>query len=79
MRAYKELIKSHNKYISAIGSLQREIVDKVEFDFSISYQDSDGFVIVHYDENRNGILERCLDIIKKEGKLTYESYLTTCI
>ena len=45
-RILKKLKKAQSKYEGVISSIEQEIADKVEFDFSIFWQPSDGFVII---------------------------------
>lgn len=73
------LNKAHGKYLSAIGDVEELISDKVEFDFSILFQDSDGFVMLNPDGSYNAPLDKCLEIIKNKGVLTTEDYLNETI
>lgn len=75
-RKLKKLITAHQKYEGVISQVQEEIKNKIEFDdFFIQYQPSDGFVLVYGGwENRS--LATCLSIIKDEGRLTLDEYLS---
>ena len=77
-RRLKKLQKEQSKYEGAIGSVEAEISDKVEFDFSIFWQPSDGFVMLAFDRY-NAPLWRLLQIIKTKGKLTEEDYMDETI
>lgn len=71
---FKKLVTAHSKYQVAIGALEGEIADRVEFDFSILYQPSDGFVILDYEKSGNALLSSCLWVIEEDGKLTREEF-----
>ena len=73
-RRLKKLQNAQSKYEGVIGSVEDEISDKVEFDFSIFWQPSDGFVMVAFDRY-NAPLWKVLKIIKTKGKLTEEDYM----
>jgi len=75
--AFKKLNTAHSKYQSAIGSLEAEISTAFDFDFSIIYQNSDGFVIEH--NSYNAPLSECLGIIIKKGILTEEEFFNISI
>ena len=77
-RRLKELLNAQSKYEGVIGSVAEEISDKVEFDFSIFWQPSDGFVMLAFDRY-NAPLSRLLQIIKIKGKLTEEDYMDETI
>ncbi len=78
MKNHKETIflnKAESKYNDAIGEIEKQLDDKIKFEFSIIYQSSDGFCIL---DNNLGFLapiNDCLDIIKSKGILTYEDFI----
>lgn len=78
-KEYLNLIKFHQNYESQCEVLNKLLKDKIEFDFFVMYQHSDGFVIVHQEENHNALLKNCLKIIEREGFLTFEDYRLECI
>jgi hypothetical protein len=69
---------AHSKYTSVIGDAESEISKYVDFDFSIAYQPSDGFVIVDEYSN-NAPLSSCIGLIEETGSLLYKDYLRTRI
>lgn len=71
----RKLDKAHAKYEGVIGDLEGKISALVEFDFSIFYQPSDGFVMLHNEDAHNAPLGVCLNIIERKGKLSYEDYM----
>jgi hypothetical protein len=75
----RKLIKAKQKYELEIDTLYKKIERYVEFKFFIMYQPSDGFVIVHYDNQHNAPLSRCIAIIEDKAKLSYKDYLRECI
>jgi hypothetical protein len=75
---YNKLVKSHNKYITAISEMESNLSDKLEFDnYTIFYQQSDGLVIEW--EANNAPLDLCLEVISKKGFLSMEDYLNLTI
>ena len=72
---YKKLIRAHSNYDAAISAIEKELDDKVEFSFSVFYQEADGFVILHNEEAKNAPLSLCMMEIQKHGTLSYERYL----
>ena len=77
-RILKKLKSAQSKYEGVISSVEIEILDKIEFDFSIFWQPSDGFVMLAFDRY-NAPLCRLLQIIKTKGKLTEEDYMDETI
>lgn len=77
-RLVKKLMTAQSKYDGAIGSVEKEIFDKVEFDFSIFWQPSDGFVMCDNDIG-NAPISECINVINKKGRLTYEDFKSECI
>jgi len=76
-RLMNKLRNAQSKYCGAIGSVEAEIADKVEFDFNILYQESDGWVMLAEinDDSKNAGLYFLLEIIKQKGVLTEDDYL----
>ncbi|SFU77250.1 hypothetical protein SAMN05216480_12333 [Pustulibacterium marinum] len=78
-RKVKKLHAARAKYLSVVSDLEAEIIDKVAFEFSIEYQPSDGFIILHLEDLKNASLESCLEVIYEKGVLTYGDYLRLTI
>lgn len=76
---FKKLIEAHQKYLAAIGRMERELEGKVEFQYFVIHQQSDGFVLVHSEYNMNARLKDCLEIIQRKGTLSYEDYEAVAI
>ncbi len=77
-RIMKKLKNAESRYSSVVGSVEAEIADKVDFDFNILYQESDGFVMLAFDA-RNAPIDNLLKIIKEKGKLTKDDYFSNLI
>lgn len=77
-RLLKKLRTAQSKYDGVIGSVESELSDRIEFDFSIFWQPSDGFVMLAFDRY-NAPLGCLLQIIKAKGKLTEEDYMNETI
>lgn len=63
------------KYNSAIGSIEADLCGKIDFEFAIIYQPSDGFVLLDTANANNAPLSTCLKIIEEKGHLSHEDYL----
>lgn len=72
-RLLKKMITAQNKYDGTICSVERELSDKVEFDFSIFWQPSDGFVFCDNNGNNSSFIN-CIEIIKEKGCLSFEDF-----
>jgi len=73
-----KLEKSYNTYLCNISNIESELQRYCQFDdFTIFYQQSDGFVL-EYKAN-NAPLFLCIDIIKKKGILSEDDYFDLCI
>ena len=70
---FKKLIEAKSKYDKAIEDLENELKPYIKFKFHIIHQASDGFVILDEDNN-NGKLSWCMDIIQKKGELSIQDY-----
>lgn len=69
-----KLDKGLNAFNKAKGSVEAEIVDKVEFDFSIDFNPADGWIMIAFDDH-NAILEPLLRVIKQKGILTEDDFM----
>lgn len=76
---FKKLKKIHNEFEAQSSFLEKILEEKIEFDFFIQHQPSDGFVIVHRDDDHNGLFYPCLKIIEEKGSLSIDDYLLECI
>lgn len=76
-KAVKRLYDARSKYDGVVGSIESELSDYIDFDFSITYHHSDGFAIVAFDNCAP--LESCIDVILQSGLLTASSFLKICI
>lgn len=77
----KQIIKSLNiaqRNYERVIEMQRVRLSRfVEFEFSIFYQMSDGWVMES--NAHNAPLGSCIDIIREKGYLNYEDYLKVSI
>lgn len=74
-----KLIKAQGKYEGAVGDIEVELIDKILFDFTVIYQDSDGWCILNAYTADLAPVKSCLDIIKKKGVLSVEDFKYECI
>lgn len=74
MKTYAKLIRAHNNLEFLIDKLQKEIEDKVEFEFGIEYQASDGYCIINVGNADLAYLKTCLSIIEKKGFLSLDDF-----
>jgi len=79
MRSFSisKLMAAKSKYDKEIAALEDRLSPFIEFDFFIIWQQGDGFVIVSDDVNSS--LEKCIEIIQKEEKLTFNDFLENSI
>lgn len=69
-----DLKKKRTAYEESLNNLERQLKDKVEFDFSIEYMQSDGFCLTNYNTSNTAPLDACIEIIKKKGTLSVEDH-----
>ena len=79
MRKITEALeRSRKSHFNAIIKAENLLKKKVDFDFFISYQETEGFIMVYYDTDRdfpyNRLLDRALQVIEHKGILTIEDY-----
>jgi hypothetical protein len=73
-KIFKDLVKSHDKYEGAKGGMESYLQEHADFQLSVEYQPSDGFVVV--DEYAgNAPLDLCLKLIEDKGSLSHSDYL----
>lgn len=68
-----QLETAHGKYMGKIGSVEQALQDVADFDLSVFYQPSDGFVVCG-EHSSNAPLDACIEIVKRKGKLSQEDY-----
>lgn len=76
-RLMNKLHTAQSKYDSTVGDVEAAIVDKVQFDFNILHQESDGWVMLARidGDSKNAGLNQLLEIIKKKGVLSEDDYM----
>ena len=80
MKNYIKLINNaHDKLQKIINNAEENLKDKIEFDFFIMHQPSDGYVVVHKECMHNAPLSLCLLVIKEKGILSYDDYIKYAI
>ena len=79
-RILAKLNKARWKYESVISELKESLNGKIEFDFSVEYQQADGHMILDV-ENQDNIAPAadCLSVIYRKGSLSVEDHLKLCI
>ena len=78
MKKHKETIflnKAESKYRNAIDEIEKQLIDKIKFKFSIVHQPFDGFCILAYDRDFLAPIDDCLNAINNKGILTYEDFI----
>lgn len=70
----KTLQSAHSKYMVAVRRLEDQISPYVKFVFSITYDSSDGFLLLNEEEASVSRLENCLNVIKKTGMLSADDH-----
>lgn len=78
IKEYNKLINAKLKYDSEVCNFENKLSSKIDFEFSIFWQPSDGFVILDL-FTHNAYLFECLKTIKEFGKLSHDDYLRLCI
>jgi hypothetical protein len=73
-RALNTLNKGLFAFNNAKGNIEAQIVDKVEFEFSIDYNPADGWIMIAF-KDHNAALEPLLRVIKEKGVLTENDYM----
>ena len=78
MRKITEALESSRKrHFNDISKAENLLKKKVDFDFFISYRETEGFIMVYYDTDDfpyNRLLDRALQVIEHKGILTIEDY-----
>lgn len=72
-RILNKLNTLHHKYAAEITHAESQIGDKIEFEFFILWQQSDGFVIGDLDGG-NAPLGECLEVISEKGNFTHDDF-----
>ncbi len=68
------LKKLYEKVEAEIEIAERQIRNKVKFDFSIVHQIGDGVCILNNDTDQVAPLDDCMRIIRENGKLTFQDF-----
>ena len=78
MNVEKYLNKTQNEYSERLKKVEEYLKNKVEFNFFLTYQESDSTFVLTNDIN-NTPIHQCLEIIKEKGILSYKDYLSNSI
>jgi hypothetical protein len=70
----KKLYIAQSKYESSVGYVEALIKDNIPFDFSVIFQDSDGWLLLNAGTNNLAPLDSCLIVIENNGTLTEEDF-----
>lgn len=65
------------KFESVCDGVHIKLADKIEFEFRVGYQPSDGAVIEY--EQKVAPLKACTQIIAAKGQLSFDDFLKVCI
>jgi len=74
-KQYNAMTRAQSAYTEAVDEMQCSIVDVVGFEFSINYQEADGFCLLNVETANTAGLSSCLSHIKKHGTLTSDDHL----
>lgn len=75
----KDLNKAQLEYMSIVGEIEGSLIDKINFDFTILYQDSDGWCVLNTYTADLAPISSCLKIIENKGVLSVEDFKYECI
>lgn len=67
-----KITKAKNRFDAAIEELEETIKPFANFEFTIFYQPSDGFVILPNDSDENMPVSFAIEAINRDGRLTYD-------
>lgn len=70
----RSLQSAHSKYTKAVLRLEDQISPYVKFVFSITFDRSDGFLLLNEEEASVSRLDQCLSVIKRTGVLSVEDH-----
>lgn len=68
------LQKALDAWEASLGRLEAKISNRVEFDFNIFYQNSDGFVILNIEKAELMPLKKALQVINRDGSLSESNF-----
>lgn len=75
-----KVCRAKQKHDDAVGELERYLADKIEFDFAVDYQPSDGHMILDLENAmRIAPAAECLSVIYRKGSLSREEHEKLCI
>lgn len=78
-KEFNSLNLAHSKFEGAVGSMEEAMVDKIEFEFSITWVSGDGFCVLNVGEEALSPLEDCMNAIKNKGILTADDHVALAI
>lgn len=76
---YKKIIKKHKELQLLVEQMEYFLETKAQFKVSVFYQPSDGFVVLSDETDHNARLISCLEIIERDGTLSFTEYLKITI
>lgn len=73
MDVLKKLNIAQANYEKAMDEAKNKLIDKIDFNFSIQWQPSDGWTIV---DDNSDVAPIChvLSVIKRKGRLCYDDF-----
>lgn len=75
-----KVVRSHKKYWECVAELQEYLKDKVDFEFSIDHQPSDGHMLLNVESGMKiAPVADCLSIIYSKGHLSEDDHEDICI
>jgi len=75
-RDLKKIITAKKKFDKVVLDVELSLIDKVEFEFTIFDQSSDGIMLLDRQTSNNAMLKDCIQVIEEKGVLSMKDYLT---
>lgn len=73
-RELKKLETAKSKYDATIATIEAKLSPFVEFEFTVFYQQTDGFVVLDVERSRNMTIDNAIDTINEDGSLTVNNF-----
>ena len=78
MSLLRTLQVAQSKYNATVGKIEQRLKDKIDFDFSVQWQPSDGWTIVS-ESSDVAPFEYCMKVIESKGVLSEAEFKKGCI
>ena len=74
-RRLRKILTKKQQLRNTVKEVESNLKDSVCFNFSIDENNADGVVLINIETSNLALLEDCLNIIKKQGILTFNDHL----